>query len=114
MTFLWSRKVFPKVFGGVFGIMLATKAAQAGNVSDAISAAREAALITTGVRGQINKAKSHYANEFVDYLKKSDIHNEVFALGVAARVARDKRIDFVYKNNAFSITPNSMTVRIPF
>lgn len=110
----WSRRIFPKVFGGFFGIMLAIKVAQADNVSDAINAAREATLITTGVKEQIDKAKSHYTSSFVSYLKESDIHNEVFIFGAAAKIAHDKRIDFVYRGNAFSITPNSITVRIPF
>jgi hypothetical protein len=95
-------------------MLLFTKVTQASNVTAAFNAAREATLITTGVKDQVDKAKSRYANEFVGYLKKSNIHNEVLILGAAAKTARDKRIDFVYKGNAFSITPNSMTVRIPF
>lgn len=113
-TTFWSRKFFPKVFGGIFGALIITKGAMADNVSDAINAAKEATLITTGVKDQIDKAKSHYTNELVGQLKESNIHNEVFILGAIAKTARDKRIVFVYKGKAFSITPNSMTVRIPF
>lgn len=110
----WSQSFIPKVFGGILGVVWVMDVAQAGDVAGAIHAVKQAAYVASGVKDEMNRVKSRYTNELVSYLKKGDIHNEVFILGAIAKTARDKKIDFVYKGNEFSVAPNSMTVRIPF
>lgn len=114
MSILWSRKFFPKVFGGVFFIAISCSPAKPDDSVEAINAASRAAFIATGLRDYTKDIQKEYTKRLWRRVKLWGIENEVLLAGASAVIARDKRVSFNFKGTNVSLGINSVYIKREF
>lgn len=86
----------------------------ASSYNEAIRASKEAFIISSGAKKELNRIQKEYETLLMKVAKDLRIQNEIIAAGIAAKAFRDKRIDFKYKGNVFQVSPNFIQVTVPF
>jgi hypothetical protein len=111
---LWSRKFFPKVFGGFFLTALSGIAFASAKEEAAIRASGKALFIYSGAKRKADELSKVAQGEIKSTLVEQNILEEAIVIGITAKILSEKRLNFEYHGNHFVITPRSVEVKIPF
>jgi hypothetical protein len=111
---LWSRKFYPKVFGGLFLFASFNEAFASAKQEAAIRASGKALFIYSGAKRTTDELSKKAQSEIKSVLIEQNLLEEVISIGLAAKILSEKRLNFDYQGKHFVITPKSVEIRIPF
>ena len=111
MTGVWSRAFFIAMVGAGFLISTPSKASE---YKMAVSAAKQAFMIQSGLNNQLSLVQKYSENKVRQVVQDFDIETELAVALFTYKTLKDKSVSFRYRDKSVLLNPNLLSFTFAF